>query len=161
MGFRTGGVVRPPGASGGGEAIRAAPDLASEREGCRYLGRRATPTFDGVPTGHLFFPYIEAVAAFGITAGCGGGTDYSDSPLTRGQMAVILEKGWACTGVPREGRSEESGVRRGGGETRDEQPRHSFSYAPGRGSRVAGPWGLSTLTWRLATVLTARGTTTA
>lgn len=43
-----------------------------------------------VPTTHPFFRFIEAVAASGITAGCGAGTYCPDSPVTRGQMAVFL-----------------------------------------------------------------------
>jgi len=52
----------------------------------------ATATFSDVPTGHLFFQYVEALAASGITAGCGGGNYCPDTPLTRGQMAVFLSK---------------------------------------------------------------------
>ncbi len=49
-------------------------------------------TFGDVPTGHPFFQFIEALAASGITAGCGGGNFCPDAPLTRGQMAVFLAK---------------------------------------------------------------------
>lgn len=52
----------------------------------------ATPTFGDVPTSHPFFQYVEALAASGITAGCGGGDYCPDSPVTRGQMAVFLAK---------------------------------------------------------------------
>ena len=51
-----------------------------------------TATFNDVPTGHPFFQFIEALAASGITGGCGGGNYCPDSPLTRGQMAVFLSK---------------------------------------------------------------------
>jgi hypothetical protein len=51
-----------------------------------------TATFGDVPTGHLFFKYVEALAASGITAGCGGGNYCPDAPVTRGQMAVFLSK---------------------------------------------------------------------
>jgi len=51
-----------------------------------------TATFNDVPTGHLFFPYVEALADSGITAGCGGGSFCPDAVLTRGQMAVFLSK---------------------------------------------------------------------
>jgi len=50
----------------------------------------ATPTFTDVPTSHVFFRFIEALAAWGITGGCGGGAFCPDSPVTRGQMAVFL-----------------------------------------------------------------------
>jgi hypothetical protein len=51
-----------------------------------------TATFGDVPTTHLFYQYIEALAAAGITAGCGGGNFCPDAALTRGQMAVFLSK---------------------------------------------------------------------
>jgi len=51
-----------------------------------------TATFADVPTSHPFFQFIEALAASGITGGCGGGKYCPDAPLTRGQMAVFLSK---------------------------------------------------------------------
>jgi len=51
-----------------------------------------TPTFNDVPPSHPFYQYIEALAASGITGGCGGGNYCPDNPLTRGQMAVFLAK---------------------------------------------------------------------
>src|SRR5438132_3700306 len=48
-----------------------------------------TATFGDVPTTHLFFQYIEALAAAGITSGCGGGNFCPDAAVTRGQMAVF------------------------------------------------------------------------
>jgi hypothetical protein len=50
-------------------------------------------SFTDVPISHPFFKFIEALAASGITAGCGGGNYCPDDPLTRGQMAVFLSKG--------------------------------------------------------------------
>ena len=50
----------------------------------------ATATFGDVPVGHVFHRYIEALAASGITAGCGSGNFCPDAALTRGQMAVFL-----------------------------------------------------------------------
>jgi hypothetical protein len=52
----------------------------------------ASATFNDVPTGHLFFRYVEALADSGITAGCGNDNFCPDSPVTRGQMAVFLSK---------------------------------------------------------------------
>jgi len=52
----------------------------------------ATATFGDVPTTHLFFQYVEALAASGITAGCGSGNFCPDATVTRGQMAVFLAK---------------------------------------------------------------------
>jgi hypothetical protein len=43
-----------------------------------------------VPTTHPFFRFVEALAAAGITGGCGAGSYCPDQPVTRGQMAVFL-----------------------------------------------------------------------
>jgi hypothetical protein len=50
----------------------------------------AVATFSDVPTGHPFFRFVEALAAAGITGGCGGGQYCPDTAVTRGQMAVFL-----------------------------------------------------------------------
>ncbi len=52
----------------------------------------AVATFGDVPTSHPFFQFVEALAASGVTAGCGSGNYCPDAPLTRGQMAVFLAK---------------------------------------------------------------------
>jgi hypothetical protein len=52
----------------------------------------SAPTFADVPTSHLFYPFIEALAASSITGGCGSGNFCPEKPLTRGQMAVFLAK---------------------------------------------------------------------
>jgi hypothetical protein len=52
----------------------------------------ATATFNDVPTSSPIFQFVEALAASGITAGCGGGNYCPNNPLTRGQMAVYLAK---------------------------------------------------------------------
>ena len=73
-------------------------DLATDtflRE-CRITWHRsivpapATATFNDVPVGHPIRQFVEALAASGITGGCGGGNYCPDAPLTRGQMAVFL-----------------------------------------------------------------------
>jgi hypothetical protein len=51
-----------------------------------------SPTFNDVPISDPAFPFIEALAASGITSGCGGGNFCPDNPLTRRQMAVFLSK---------------------------------------------------------------------
>lgn len=43
-----------------------------------------------VPTTHPFFRFIEALAASGVTGGCGAGVYCPDAAVTRGQMAVFL-----------------------------------------------------------------------
>ena len=51
----------------------------------------ATATFpNDVPTSHPFFRFVEALAASGVTGGCGAGSYCPDAPVTRGQMAVFL-----------------------------------------------------------------------
>ena len=43
-----------------------------------------------VPTTHPFFRFVEAMAASGLTGGCGGGSFCPDQPVTRGQLSVFL-----------------------------------------------------------------------
>jgi hypothetical protein len=43
-----------------------------------------------VPTTHPLFRFVEALAASGVSGGCGAGSFCPDAPLTRGQMAVFL-----------------------------------------------------------------------
>jgi S-layer family protein len=43
-----------------------------------------------VPTSHPFFKFIEAMAASGLTGGCGPGQFCPDTPVTRGQLSVFL-----------------------------------------------------------------------
>lgn len=51
----------------------------------------AVATFPSdVPTTHPFFRFVEALAASGITGGCGAGAFCPDSPVTRGQISVFL-----------------------------------------------------------------------
>ena len=52
----------------------------------------AAATFGDVPVSHPFFQFVEALAAAGISGGCGGGNFCPDAPVTRGQMAVFLSK---------------------------------------------------------------------
>jgi hypothetical protein len=52
----------------------------------------ANPTFNDVPASDFGFQYIEALAASGITGGCGGGNYCPDASLTRRQMAIFLAK---------------------------------------------------------------------
>lgn len=72
-------------------------DSAVSLRGCRVTWARtmsaapATATFpNDVPTTHGFFPFVEALAASGVTGGCGAGSFCPDQAVTRGQMAVFL-----------------------------------------------------------------------
>jgi len=51
-----------------------------------------TATFSDVPVGSFGFKHVEALAASGITAGCGGGNFCPDREITRVEMAVFLAK---------------------------------------------------------------------
>ncbi|HTO77582.1 MAG TPA: S-layer homology domain-containing protein [Thermoanaerobaculia bacterium] len=52
----------------------------------------ATATFADVPTNNQFFRVIEALAASGITQGCGNGNFCPNDPVTRGSMASFLAR---------------------------------------------------------------------
>ena len=52
----------------------------------------AVATFLDVPPEDARFQYIEALAASGITAGCGNNNYCPNQPLTRAQMAVFIAK---------------------------------------------------------------------
>ena len=64
--------------------------------GCRLTWNRqvtpapATARFTDVPPTHSAFRFVEALAASGITGGCGANTFCPDAPLTRAQMAIFL-----------------------------------------------------------------------
>ena len=50
-------------------------------------------TFGDVPAGSLYFQFVEALAASGVTAGCDAVPNYCpDRPITRAEMAVFLAK---------------------------------------------------------------------
>jgi hypothetical protein len=49
-------------------------------------------TFGDVPASDFGFQFVEALAASGISGGCGGGNYCPDSPVTRRQMAIFLAK---------------------------------------------------------------------
>jgi hypothetical protein len=52
----------------------------------------ASATFSDVPVGYWAFQYVEALAASGITGGCGGGLFCPGNPVTRAEMAVFISK---------------------------------------------------------------------
>ena len=76
--------------------VSTGPSSATSFSAVRVLYRLrvspapATATFADVPTSSPIFRFVEALAAAGITGGCGGGNYCPDAPLTRGQMAVFL-----------------------------------------------------------------------
>ncbi len=48
--------------------------------------------FTDVPAANLFCPWIERLAADGVSTGCGDGNFCPDQPVTRQQLALHLEK---------------------------------------------------------------------
>ena len=52
----------------------------------------ASATFGNVPTSHPFFQSIEAMAASGITGGCGGGNYCPNDSVTREQFAAFFAR---------------------------------------------------------------------
>ena len=77
--------------------------LLKARHGSAYAPPPAVGVFDDVPASSNFAPWIEQLAAEGITAGCGGGNYCPDSANTRAQMAAFLDAtfGLDCTGSDR------------------------------------------------------------
>ena len=69
--------------------------LGSARVGFRLQVSAPGPqVFDDVPPTHVFFPFIQALAAAGITGGCNASPPLycPDDLLTRGQMAAFLSR---------------------------------------------------------------------
>ena len=66
--------------------------LLKARHGLCYVPPTCTGAFGDVPCPSTFADWIEALAAEGITGGCGGGNYCPTSPVRRDQMAVFLLK---------------------------------------------------------------------
>jgi hypothetical protein len=64
--------------------------LLKAEHGSAYVPPPAVGVFADVPVSSPFAPWIEELAAEGVTAGCGGGNYCPDSPNTRAQMAAFL-----------------------------------------------------------------------
>ena len=81
--------------------------LLKARHGLCYVPPACTGTFPDVACPSTFADWIEALAAEGITGGCGGGNYCPTTPVRRDQMAVFLLKaehgpGYTppgCTGI--------------------------------------------------------------
>ena len=65
--------------------------LLKAKHGSAYAPPPAAGVFADVPASDGFAPWIEELAAEGITAGCGGGNYCPDAPNTRAQMAAFLD----------------------------------------------------------------------
>ena len=65
--------------------------LLATLQGPGYSPPACPPSsFNDVPQGSPFCPWVNEIAARGITAGCGGGAFCPENPVTRGQMSVFL-----------------------------------------------------------------------
>ncbi|MFZ5820839.1 MAG: S-layer homology domain-containing protein, partial [Chloroflexota bacterium] len=64
--------------------------LLVAKHGAGYTPPAATGLFSDVPASNGFAPWIEQMAAEGITGGCGGGKFCPNDAVTREQMAVFL-----------------------------------------------------------------------
>ncbi|MEA2600557.1 MAG: hypothetical protein QOF89_1549 [Acidobacteriota bacterium] len=65
--------------------------LITAEHGATYVPPPATGTrFTDVPASHPAAPWIERLAAEGITSGCGGGQYCPDASLSRAEMAVLM-----------------------------------------------------------------------
>ncbi len=82
--------------------------LMKSKLGAAEIPPPATGTvFSDVPASNPFAPFIEQLAGFAISGGCGGGNYCPTNPVTRAQMAVFLLKAEhgsayappACTGI--------------------------------------------------------------
>ena len=67
--------------------------LLKAEHGLCYTPPPCTGVFTDVPCSSNFAPWIERMAAEGITGGCGGGDFCPTNPCARDQMAVFLLKG--------------------------------------------------------------------
>jgi hypothetical protein len=94
------------GITGGCGARSFCPDSPVSREqmavflmramlGAGYFPPPATGIFSDVPASSPFAPFIEALAARGITGGCGGGKFCPLTWVSRAQMAVFLVRTFA------------------------------------------------------------------
>jgi hypothetical protein len=68
-------------------ARNTAGDSAPTNEACGLA-----VTFRDVPGSYWAWRYVEALAALGVTAGCGAGNYCPDGSITRAEMAVFLLK---------------------------------------------------------------------
>ncbi len=67
--------------------------ILKAKHGICYTPPPCSGVFLDVPCSSNFAPWIEAMAAEGITGGCGGGNFCPLNPVRRDQMAVFLLKG--------------------------------------------------------------------
>ncbi len=66
--------------------------LLKSEHGSDYVPPACSGVFADVPCVSPFAPWIEQLAAEGVTGGCGGGNYCPDQSVTRAQMAIFLLK---------------------------------------------------------------------
>jgi hypothetical protein len=71
---------------------KALPEVEAQAGGILKLNATSS-LFADVPTWYWANSYIERLYAAGITGGCGGGNYCPETAVSRGQMAVFLERG--------------------------------------------------------------------
>ena len=94
-GITTGCATSPPRYCPDTSVTRAqmAVFLLRAEHGAGYTPAPATGTvFGDVPASDPFAPWIEQLAAEGITGGCGGGNYCPNQAVTRAQMAIFLAR---------------------------------------------------------------------
>jgi hypothetical protein len=69
--------------------------LLVAKHGTGYTPPVATGVFSDVPAANAYAPWIEQLAAEGITGGCGGGKYCPKLVVNRAQMAVFLVKAFS------------------------------------------------------------------
>jgi hypothetical protein len=88
------------GGCGGGNYCPASPVTRAQMAvfllkaayGPSYIPSPCQGVFSDVACPSPFADWIEMLAAYRVTAGCGSGNFCPDTPVTRGQMAVFLDK---------------------------------------------------------------------
>lgn len=80
-------ATTPPGLPGAVEVKVANPDTQYE-----ILARAYAYDYADVPAGDTFYASVEHLTLAGVTAGCGGGRFCPTDPVTRAQMAVLMER---------------------------------------------------------------------
>ena len=71
----------------------AAAVVGQVAAGAEFTPASCTEMFPDVPASSAFCPWIEQLVADGVSGGCGDGTKFCpDQPVTRGQLAMFLER---------------------------------------------------------------------
>jgi hypothetical protein len=69
--------------------------LLRAKYGPSYMPPPASGLFADVPADYWAAAWVEGLAAEGITSGCSAGNFCPESPVTRAQMAVFLDRSFS------------------------------------------------------------------